>query len=102
VMGFRQFSLRGLEAVNGEWLLVCLAYNIKRLHSLWGGTVPTVVQTSRIPAQLAAVAAVLLTALASLLGHLFQHDGRHASKLSPNPTCTVSCRFLVELSPTGC
>lgn len=34
VMGFRQFSLRGLLAVGGEWTLVCLAYNLKRLHTL--------------------------------------------------------------------
>jgi len=32
VMGFRQFSLRGLIAAAGEWNLVCLAYNLKRLH----------------------------------------------------------------------
>jgi len=31
-LGFRQFSLRGLWAVAGEWCLVCLAYNLKRLH----------------------------------------------------------------------
>jgi transposase len=34
VLGFRQFSLRGLPAVTGEWTLVCLAYNLKRLHTL--------------------------------------------------------------------
>ncbi|NJN71066.1 MAG: transposase [Nitrospira sp.] len=34
VMGFRQFSLRGLIAAAGEWNLVCLAYNLKRLHRL--------------------------------------------------------------------
>ncbi len=34
VLGFRQFSLRGLSAVAGEWSLVCLAYNLKRLHTL--------------------------------------------------------------------
>ena len=33
-MGFRQFMLRGLEKVRGEWDLVCLAYNVKRLWSL--------------------------------------------------------------------
>ena len=31
-MGFRQFSLRGLLAVAGEWCLVCLAYNLKQMH----------------------------------------------------------------------
>jgi len=33
-MGFRRFSLRGLEKVNLEWDLVCLAYNVRRLHTL--------------------------------------------------------------------
>lgn len=36
-LGFRQFSLRGLVAVAGEWCLVCLAYNLKRLHVLLAG-----------------------------------------------------------------
>jgi transposase len=35
ILGFRQFSLRGLPAVAGEWCLVCLAFNLKRLHVLW-------------------------------------------------------------------
>lgn len=34
VMGFRQFSLRGLEKVKGEWSLVCLSWNLKRLAVL--------------------------------------------------------------------
>ena len=34
VIGFRQFSLRGLEKASGEWSLVCLAFNFKRLHSI--------------------------------------------------------------------
>jgi hypothetical protein len=34
VMGFRQFSLRGLAAVAGEWKLVTLAFNLKRMHVL--------------------------------------------------------------------
>ena len=37
VLGFRQFSLRGLLAVAGEWGLVCLAFNLKRLHILMAG-----------------------------------------------------------------
>jgi len=36
-LGFRQFSLRGLAAVAGEWCLVCLAYDLKRMHSLVTG-----------------------------------------------------------------
>jgi transposase len=34
VLGFRQFSLRGLDKAAGEWSLVCLAFNFKRLHSI--------------------------------------------------------------------
>ena len=34
VLGFRQFSLRGLDKAAGEWTLVCLAFNLKRLHVL--------------------------------------------------------------------
>jgi transposase len=34
IMSFRQFSLRGLAAAAGEWCLVCLAFNLKRLHVL--------------------------------------------------------------------
>ncbi len=36
VLGFRQFSLRGLENVRGEWKLVTMAWNIKRLFALAG------------------------------------------------------------------
>ncbi len=34
VLGFTGFSLRGLDKVAGEWDLVSLAYNCKRLHKL--------------------------------------------------------------------
>jgi len=34
VLGFRQFSLRGLNKVTGEWSLVCLALNVRRLWAL--------------------------------------------------------------------
>lgn len=35
ILGFRQFSLRSLWAVAGEWCLVCLAFNLKRMHTLY-------------------------------------------------------------------
>ncbi len=34
VMGFRGFMLRGKDSAEGEWNLACMAYNIKRMHSL--------------------------------------------------------------------
>ncbi|MEK1853547.1 MAG: IS1182 family transposase [Phyllobacterium sp.] len=34
VLGFRQFSLRGLEKVRAEWSLVTMAWNLKRMFAL--------------------------------------------------------------------
>jgi len=36
--GFRQFLLRGLQKVQGEWALVCLTHNILKLHRLCYGS----------------------------------------------------------------
>jgi transposase len=36
VLGFRQFLLRGLENVRGEWSLVTMAWNLKRMFVLAG------------------------------------------------------------------
>ncbi len=36
VLNFRRFTLRGLAKVQGEWELLALAYNCKRLHRLQG------------------------------------------------------------------
>jgi transposase len=34
VLGFRQFSMRGLEKVRGEWSLITMAWNLKRMFVL--------------------------------------------------------------------
>ena len=34
VMGWRQMSMRGLDKAQGEWNLVTMAWNIKRMHVL--------------------------------------------------------------------
>ena len=34
VLGFRRFSLRGVAKARGEWNVVCLAVNLKRLHRI--------------------------------------------------------------------
>jgi transposase len=36
-LGFRQFLLRGLENVNGEWNLVALGWNLKRMFNMKNG-----------------------------------------------------------------
>src|SRR5260370_4413809 len=35
VLGFRQFSLRGELSAAGEWWLVCLAFHLKRFHTVF-------------------------------------------------------------------
>ena len=35
--GFRQFLLRGLKKVQGEWAIICLTHNILKLHRLCYG-----------------------------------------------------------------
>ncbi len=48
VLGFRQFHLRGLDDVSGEWTLVSMAWNLKRLFNLSRQrTSPTVAPRSR-------------------------------------------------------
>jgi transposase len=34
VLGFRRFSLRGVAKARGEWNIICLAVNLKRLHRI--------------------------------------------------------------------
>ncbi|EPD2435314.1 hypothetical protein FKK16_26815, partial [Klebsiella pneumoniae] len=34
VMGLRQFSMRGLDKVQAEWKLVCMALNLRRMAYL--------------------------------------------------------------------
>lgn len=36
VLGFRRFHLRGFNAVQGEWNLMCMAWNLKRMYALAG------------------------------------------------------------------
>jgi transposase len=33
-MSFRQFLLRGIEKVSGEWTLACASWNLRRLHAM--------------------------------------------------------------------
>ena len=40
VMKFNKFRLRGLPRVNAEWTLICLAWNLKRMHALCKSIVP--------------------------------------------------------------
>jgi hypothetical protein len=37
VLGFRQFSMRGLHRVRAEWKLVCMALNLRRMATMQAG-----------------------------------------------------------------
>ena len=37
VLGFREFTMRGFDRVSGEWTLVTMAYNLRRLFQLKSG-----------------------------------------------------------------
>jgi hypothetical protein len=109
VMGFRQFSLRGVRAAAGEWCLVCLAYNLKRLHALLGGVLPSVARARA--AQRSALAATdLLQAIGQavvclmdvLFAHLF-HQARQADLARSSPPHFYRTNsFYSFISPTGC
>jgi transposase len=101
-LGFRRFSLRGLVQANGEWLLVCLAYNIKRLYTLLGGVVPAALDAAQVAAARAVSALVWLVWLLPLR---WQPAGRRLAQTacrlsSASPRLQDVC--LLELSPTGC
>jgi transposase len=101
-MGFRQFSLRGLANVQGEWILVCLAYNIKRLHSLLGGSVPAGVHAAQVAAAFAVSALAWVLALIPMR----PQPAVHAPAETAYPGSSVALRLpaacVLELSPTGC
>ena len=50
VLGFRQFSLRGLDKVRGEWSLVTMAWNIKRMFALKPAATPRIAPARAIRA----------------------------------------------------
>jgi transposase len=34
-MGFRRYTVRGLEKVQTQWSLICAAFNLRKLHAFW-------------------------------------------------------------------
>jgi hypothetical protein len=67
ILGFEQFSLRGLQKVTLEWNLVCVAYNLKRLHKLLNAGS----QKPRAPKPPKPTAPILIDLLGQLFGRSF-------------------------------
>lgn len=106
VLGFRRFSLRGQDAAAGEWCLVCVAYNLKRLHVLLGGVLPSValalaaqrndLVSSAAPRTFRRVAAHGRHRILAHLCSLRRHAARRAA-VAPIPALSP-----FAFSPTGC
>jgi hypothetical protein len=101
VLGFRQFHVRGLQAASGEWTLVTMAWNLKRLFNL------------RSAAARTAAAACLKTSDKRPKRSVPAGGRRENSKNGSHPhilrpflsAVFALCdfrRFAVELTPTGC
>ena len=58
--GFRQFLLRGLEKVNGEWSLICTGHNLLKLFR-FGAAQPRKTPTDRIAASASNIVGVVGT-----------------------------------------
>ncbi len=101
VLGFRQFSLRGKDAAAGEWCLVCLAYNLKRLHTLLAGVLPSVA-LARAAAGAQAAFGVFWRAQARIGSrHSTRTLHRIADRHSARRPATGLTRFSQHFSPTG-
>jgi transposase len=89
-LGFRQFHLRGKENVQGEWNLIALAYNLKRLHNL-GRDDRSHFDSHRSPAQTGAdkSATIVSTVCYAMFMQLIRHIARLTNKnkqFAPSPT----------------
>lgn len=102
-MGFRRFSLRGLEQARSEWAFVCMSYNLKRLFNL---------KTQRDKSAQAAQKAgnqQKNVVQATNLGFFFSKLAELAHAASQPLLCTRGYGYpyrhdfvLVPSSPTGC
>ncbi len=101
VLGFRQFHLRGLDAASGEWTLVTMAWNLKRIFNMMCAKTRT------------AATACLKTSRMSPKRAILVHWRSRNSKNSSHPNISRSFSRLVfavfgfgafadELTPTGC
>jgi transposase len=96
VLGFRQFSLRGREAAAGEWCLVCLAFNLKRLHTLLAGDARRL-GSPGAPAHDADLTILLWLVVTRLWRGLILLPTHRSGFFACPP-----CRFRGAFSPTAC
>lgn len=93
VMGFRRFSLRGLEKVSTEWTLICLSYNFKRLFTLKKQALPK----KNTPARPSTCQKAFNPVLSLIFQHLVPIHRHFRRSLSTFPNL-----YPIVFSPTGC
>jgi transposase len=101
VLGFRQFHLRGLDAASGEWTLVTMSWNLKRLFNLKSAAAPTAAaarsKTSSIRKKLS---------IPSVGSSKSFQRGLLSNVMLSFPASMLAIfrfrTFAVELCPTGC
>ncbi len=101
VLGFRQFHLRGLDAASGEWTLVTMAWNLKRLFNLKSAAARTTTA-----ACLKRSATTPKRAISAAGRPKNFQNGSRPNVLSSFPFSVSALfglgTFVVELTPTGC
>ena len=92
VMKFRQFLLRGIVAARGEWSLVCLAWNLKRMNTPSAPEARPNSLVVTIPDRVT----TLSSALRNVLSSVSSQRSRQMSRRGPIHRKTRTS------SPTGC
>jgi transposase len=101
VLGFRQFHLRGLDAASGEWTLVTMAWNLKRLFNLMSAAARTAAAACFKTSGINPKRAIRAAGRSKNSG-----NGSHPNiARSFPPPVFADCHFgtfAVGLTPTGC
>ena len=101
VMGFRGVSLCGKEKVSGEWTLVCLAYNLKRLHRMVGSVTngaggPKSPSMVRKPSGISLVSDWLGEIIHSISPRSLRLLAEFSAERAPTPTGSSQVRVKAE------
>jgi hypothetical protein len=101
-LGFRQFRLRGLEKVSLERTLVCLAYNVRRLHVLGAG--PKLAGVSRTDRESPAATDFSPVAVSGHWSQISQETSEYILPFILPAALLVASLWTGRLqpSPTGC
>jgi len=104
VLGFRQFSVRGLDLIQHEWRFVCTAYNVKRLLKLMATARPqqAVTQAKTIREQAISTVCSAFMRCRNWQNQLTQRHRDGAIFRYRTPAVIANNKFSRRPWPTGC